>query len=140
MTWSSVLEFQQARNGRLIQEAPPLIYVFQGEVLPGPYAGKLDDWTHEDYQKAMPEPVLTHQEAWWILYNRTVLSGTYSMQQGDFARAGFEVTALRSVKLPPQSLVIGLGTRDRYRIFEEGPTVVTCETVEEWRTSPWYPA
>lgn len=141
MTWSSLLEFQQVRDGRPIVSVPPLIYVFQAEVLPGLYAGKQDSWTHEDYQKAMPEPALTHQEARWVLYNRIVFSHTYSMQQGDFARAGFEVTSAPwSVKLPPRSLVIGIGTRDRYGIFdpEEGPTVVTCETVREWRDSPWY--
>jgi len=79
-------------------------------------------------------PVLGWQEAVNILMRRVVLHHTYSMQQSDFARAGFEVMESPwRVVLPAGVLVVGIGTRDRYDIFAGSPELHQFDTVEEWR-------
>jgi hypothetical protein len=114
-----------------------VIYAVGREVLPGPYATEPPD-SFDDriafYKTAAFACPLSKHEAEAILRCRVVLHGTYSLQQGDFARAGFAVSSRPwKVMLPDDALVVCIGTRDRYDIFGTAPEVHQYESVDEWR-------
>ncbi len=124
-----------------------LIFVLDGSFFPGKY--KADGatrigWSAEERDMAEPDLKLSKREIEFILYWRLVYSGTYSMQQDDFARSGFRVenrwnstieAPSSSVVLPDNSTVVGLGTADRYNIFFPTPglEIVGFDTVDQWR-------
>jgi hypothetical protein len=115
-----------------------VIYATTADVLPGPYASSppREPFTDvmEFYRTAPFTSPLTKHEAERILRHRVVLHGTYSLQQSDFGRMGFEVAESPwKVLLPADSLVVCIATRDRYDIFGTSVIVHQFESVSEWR-------
>lgn len=112
-----------------------LIYALDGDIIPGPYPPRPDSADLDWYNAQLPVPVLTKREQEQILWHgRLALHGTYSMQQDVFRRIGCVVENSKVI-LPKDSYVVGIAARDRYDIFApvKGLTVITYETVEEWR-------
>lgn len=107
-----------------------LVFVVAKEWLPGEYTHPetkervkpvdRSAWTLEQFEKAGAVSALTFNEQVYLLSHRIVLSHTYSMQQTDFERHGFEVSDMggrKTVLLDSHVQIVGLGTADRYSIF-----------------------
>ncbi len=127
-----------------MSEHRPLAYAVDINLLSGvPPTQYPTDCNYLEWHATLPAtPAFTLDEMRHLLtHGRLVPHHTYSMQQSDFARAGFEVTKDPwEVRLPPDMLVVGIGTRDRYGIFGRAQTtdggtfmVITYESVDEWR-------
>ena len=124
-----------------MSEHRPIIYAVDLNLLTGVAPSKyFADTDYLAWHAALPAtPAFTLDEMRHLFTRgRVVPHHTYSMQQSDFDRAGFEVTKHPwAVRLLAGTLVIGLGTRDRYDIFDdtEAHEVITYESVDEWRAN-----
>jgi len=90
--------------------------------------------------REVPAAFTEAEREWMQSHGTVVLHRTYSLQQADFAAAGFDLHPARPgsgtyAEVEGLRAVVCVATEDRYGIFPTSTAVRRYATIDEWRSS-----